>query len=154
MSDIEIDNDQDDCVIQFGEQQEFDPTTGMPIGSSSSSSSVRGSDLSGITAGPVDSSRTETWMHTLAEKNQNNTFDIKAPHMLGIDEAGRGPVLGSMVYGVCWAPIEKLEELKSIKVAGHTPRHTTPHHTQAHRERTAHDTNRNHICISPTRFDA
>ncbi|KAM9251531.1 LOW QUALITY PROTEIN: ribonuclease H2 subunit A [Cariama cristata] len=39
------------------------------------------------------------------------------PCALGVDEAGRGPVLGPMVYGVCYCPVEKLEELEALGVA-------------------------------------
>ncbi len=44
-------------------------------------------------------------------------FDRATPCMMGIDEAGRGPVLGAMVYGTSYAPISKLDKLKSIGFA-------------------------------------
>jgi hypothetical protein len=40
------------------------------------------------------------------------------PCMMGIDEAGRGPVLGPMVYGSCFAPLGKDKELRSLGFAG------------------------------------
>ncbi|XP_072704570.1 ribonuclease H2 subunit A isoform X3 [Ciconia boyciana] len=41
----------------------------------------------------------------------------RRPCALGVDEAGRGPVLGPMVYGLCYCPVEKLEELEALGVA-------------------------------------
>ncbi|XP_046386175.1 ribonuclease H2 subunit A [Ischnura elegans] len=36
------------------------------------------------------------------------------PCILGVDEAGRGPVLGPMVYGICYCPISKAEDLANL----------------------------------------
>jgi len=38
------------------------------------------------------------------------------PCVLGVDEAGRGPVLGPMVYGICYCPIKKDQDLKDLGV--------------------------------------
>nr|CAD7606784.1 unnamed protein product [Timema genevievae] len=42
---------------------------------------------------------------------------IEEPCILGVDEAGRGPVLGPMVYGICYCPISKVELLKDLGCA-------------------------------------
>ncbi|KAH8118070.1 ribonuclease H-like domain-containing protein [Phellopilus nigrolimitatus] len=39
------------------------------------------------------------------------------PYMLGVDEAGRGPALGPMVYGVAYCPIAYKEELEELGFA-------------------------------------
>ncbi|EHB14479.1 Ribonuclease H2 subunit A [Heterocephalus glaber] len=39
------------------------------------------------------------------------------PCVLGVDEAGRGPVLGPMVYAICYCPESRLADLEALKVA-------------------------------------
>ena len=40
------------------------------------------------------------------------------PYCLGIDEAGRGAMLGHMTYGVAWCPVDKKEELATMGFMG------------------------------------
>ena len=40
------------------------------------------------------------------------------PYILGVDEAGRGPVLGPLVYGVAYCPATYEEKLGDMGFAG------------------------------------
>ncbi len=42
---------------------------------------------------------------------------VKVPCALGVDEAGRGPVLGPLVYGVAYCPVAYQDSLKQIGFA-------------------------------------
>lgn len=42
---------------------------------------------------------------------------IKVPCVLGVDEAGRGPVLGPLVYGIAYCPVAYQDEMKQIGFA-------------------------------------
>ena len=40
------------------------------------------------------------------------------PYIMGVDEAGRGPALGPMVYGVAYCPESYKEQLEELGFAG------------------------------------
>jgi ribonuclease H2 subunit A len=40
------------------------------------------------------------------------------PYILGVDEAGRGPVLGPLVYGVAYCPTSYQDTLEELGFAG------------------------------------
>ncbi|CAO3589048.1 unnamed protein product [Absidia cylindrospora] len=45
---------------------------------------------------------------------QNLANKVNEPCVLGVDEAGRGPCLGPMVYAVSFCPLSRYEEFKSL----------------------------------------
>jgi ribonuclease H2 subunit A len=40
------------------------------------------------------------------------------PYLLGVDEAGRGPVLGPLVYGIAYCPLQYKARLEEMGFAG------------------------------------
>ncbi|KAJ3005877.1 UNVERIFIED_CONTAM: Ribonuclease H2 subunit A [Siphonaria sp. JEL0065] len=62
-----------------------------------------------------------TWTHHSLDANMPLPDSLskdgnRVPFILGVDEAGRGPVLGPMVYSCAYAPIEKKPLIKGIGV--------------------------------------
>jgi len=54
------------------------------------------------------------------------------PYILGVDEAGRGPVLGPLVYGVAYCPVAWKHDLDQLGFAGEHPAlQRTTHNTTA-----------------------
>jgi ribonuclease H2 subunit A len=48
----------------------------------------------------------------------SSTPTAKGPYVLGVDEAGRGPVLGPLVYGVAYCPASYRAQLEELGFAG------------------------------------
>lgn len=53
---------------------------------------------------------------TLIAENIPN--QINEPCVLGVDEAGRGPCLGPMVYAVSYCPLSRQQEFKKLGFMG------------------------------------
>jgi hypothetical protein len=61
---------------------------------------------------PGSSSLTESYTY------HSPTPTAPGPYILGVDEAGRGPVLGPLVYGVAYCPASWQEDLQQLGFAG------------------------------------
>jgi ribonuclease H2 subunit A len=48
----------------------------------------------------------------------SSTPTAPGPYILGVDEAGRGPVMGPLVYGVAYCPVSYKEKLESLGFDG------------------------------------
>ena len=62
----------------------------------------------------TDSSKPLTESYTYHSPKPKAT----GPYILGVDEAGRGPVLGPLVYGVAYCPAAWQEDLEQLGFAG------------------------------------
>jgi ribonuclease H2 subunit A len=65
-----------------------------------------------IPSTPRSSSLTESYTY------HSPTPTAPGPYILGVDEAGRGPVLGPLVYGIAYCPASWQEDLEQLGFAG------------------------------------
>lgn len=72
--------------------------------------------VGGIPSAPGPSSLTESYTY------HSPTPTAPGPYILGVDEAGRGPVLGPLVYGVAYCPASWQEDLEQLGFAGESLR--------------------------------
>ncbi|RIB10774.1 ribonuclease H-like domain-containing protein [Gigaspora rosea] len=66
-------------------------------------------DVPSVQADPLTSSY--TYHSPLPSALANNRGE---PCILGVDEAGRGPVLGPMVYCICYCPLSRYEQVSKL----------------------------------------
>ncbi|XP_039283157.1 ribonuclease H2 subunit A [Nilaparvata lugens] len=72
-------------------------------------------------SGLINSSSDFKELFQIRDNSENLILSSNVPElcktekcMLGVDEAGRGPVLGPMVYGICYCPLDKEADVKSL----------------------------------------
>ena len=62
--------------------------------------------------------RSYTWRSSIPDACVSGTGKHRVECALGVDEAGRGPVLGPLVYGIAYCPMDMQEHLRSMGFAG------------------------------------
>ena len=74
-------------------------------------------------SGPSDCFKVPSLPDPIQPLTESYTYHSPAPsapgpYILGVDEAGRGPVLGPMVYGVAYCPASYNDNLAEMGFAG------------------------------------
>jgi ribonuclease H2 subunit A len=79
--------------------------------------------MSDIEVVPVDAVPSTPGSSLLTESYtyQSPTPTAPGPYILGVDEAGRGPVLGPLVYGIAYCPASWQDSLEQLGFAGKSP---------------------------------
>ncbi|KAK0540689.1 hypothetical protein OC842_000364 [Tilletia horrida] len=105
------DGDGDDAMADAQAQQASTST------STSSAKPAPIATIPSLQPGPL--SHSYTWASPVPANARPPpvTSEKRQPCLMGIDEAGRGPVLGPMVYAVAYAPLSYAAELRSIGFA-------------------------------------
>ena len=62
--------------------------------------------------------RSYTWRSGIPDACVSGTGKHRVECALGVDEAGRGSVLGPLVYGIAYCPMDMQEHLRSMGFAG------------------------------------
>ena len=73
-------------------------------------------DVPSVRAGALTTSY--TWRSPIPDACIGGTGTNRVPCVLGVDEAGRGPVLGPLVYGIAYCAAASHDGLRSLGFAG------------------------------------
>ncbi|KAI3620144.1 hypothetical protein CBS9595_002111 [Malassezia furfur] len=83
-----------------------------------------------------------TYQSAIPDQCVGGTGARRVPCVLGVDEAGRGPVLGPLVYGIAYCPEDQQEMLRDVGFAGWAVRVMSPQDISAGMlKRRAHNLN-------------